>query len=189
MPTVEMHAPFTHYRGTIGKLVYRKVKGKTVVAIKPDADRPVSPAEAAQRKTFTEATAWATSALKNEEFRQTYEEQGRERDIPTRAAAVSDFLVPPTIEAPDLSGYAGQTGNKIYFAASDNVGVIGNRVTITDELGSPFESGIAVEIDPDAGLWMYTAMTAVPAGTTARVNIMVHDRPGNIAEVTEDIDL
>ena len=100
MSSVEMHAPFTHFRGTIGKLVYRKVKGKTVVALKPDADRPLSQAETAHRKSFTEAAEWATAALKNDEFRQTYEELGRERDIPTRAAAVSDYLVSPSIEQP-----------------------------------------------------------------------------------------
>jgi hypothetical protein len=184
-----MHAPFTHFRGTIGKLVYRKVKGKTVVALKPDADRPLSQAETAHRKTFTDAAEWATAALKNDEFRQTYEELARERDIPTRAAAVSDYLVPPTIEAPDLSGYAGQKGNQILFAATDNAGIIGTWVTITDSLGNPFESGIATQIDPDAGLWMYTAQGTVPAGTDVRITVKVNDRPGNIAEVTEEIAL
>jgi hypothetical protein len=142
------------------------------VALKPDDDRPVSQAEAAHRKTFTDAAEWATAALKNDEMRQTYEELGRERDIPTRAAAVSDYLVRPSIESPDLSGYAGQKGNQLLFVATDNVGVIGTWVTITDALGNPFESGVAAEIDPDAGLWMYTAQNTVPAETDVRITAL-----------------
>jgi hypothetical protein len=186
MSRVEMHAPFKHYRGTIGDLVYRKVKGKTIVALKRDADLPIKQGEAAHRQDFTKAAEWATLAMNNDEMRQTYEEVGEKRDIPARAAAVSDYLVRPSIEPLDLSSYAGQIGNQIYFVATDNVGVTGARVTITDAAGTRYESGIPVEIDPKAGLWMYTAMSAVPAGTDALIQVQVNDRPGNIAEVTEE---
>ena len=52
MSKVEMHAPFTTFSGTIGKLVYRKYRGRTIVAMKPDADRPLSQAEVAHRQDF-----------------------------------------------------------------------------------------------------------------------------------------
>ena len=189
MSSVEMHPPFKHYRGKIGDLVYRKRKGKTIVALSPDADRPLKKGEIALRKNFTDASAWATLALKNPEMLQVYEELAEERDIPTRAVAVSDFLVRPTVETPDLSNYNGQIGSQILFQATDNVGVTGARVTISDEAGNRYESGIPVEIDADAGLWMYTALSAVPADTTVLVTVQVNDRPGNIAEVTEEIEL
>ena len=189
MPKVEMHAPFTAYRGTIGKLVYRKVRGKTIVALKPDADRPVSQAEVAHRQDFARAAVWATSAMRNDEMRQIYEELGKERDIPARAVAISDYLVRPSIEPLDLSNYLGQVGQKIYFMAADNVGVVNAQVTISDELGNQFESGIAVELNDAPGFWMYTAMSTVPAGTDARIKVTVNDRPGNITEVTEEIGI
>ena len=50
MSKVEMHAPFKHYRGRIGDLVYRKRKGKTIVALAPDADRELKPGEVAHRQ-------------------------------------------------------------------------------------------------------------------------------------------
>lgn len=62
-------------------------------------------------------------------------------------------------------------------------------MTIRGEAGNTFESGIPVEIDEDAGLWMYTALSAVPADTTTLVSVQVNDRPGNIAEVTEEKEL
>jgi hypothetical protein len=42
MPKIEMHAPFTIFSGTVGQLVYQKVRGRTIVAMKPDPDRPLS---------------------------------------------------------------------------------------------------------------------------------------------------
>jgi hypothetical protein len=64
--------------------------------------------------------------------------------------------------------------------------VTGARVTISDTTGTQYESGIPVEIDPKAGLWMSTTLSAVPAGTEALIKVQANDRPGNIAEVTEE---
>jgi hypothetical protein len=58
MSRVEMHAPFTAFSGTIGKLVYREIRGKTIVAVKPNANRPLSEAEVAHRQDFAQAAAW-----------------------------------------------------------------------------------------------------------------------------------
>lgn len=69
MSSVEMHPPFKHYRGKIGNLVYRKRKGKTIVALCPDADRALKKGEVALRQNFTDASEWATLALKNDEMR------------------------------------------------------------------------------------------------------------------------
>jgi len=185
MSRVEMHAPFTTFRGTIGKLVYRKYKGRTVVALKPDADRPLSQAEITHRQDFAQAAAWAKTALLDEELRPFYEALGKQRDIPARAAAVSDFLKRPSLEALDLSEYTGQTGDPIYFMTNDNGGVANALVTISDEDGTVLESGEASEVDPGMGYWMYTTQCAIPGGILVLINVKVSDRPGNIAEVTD----
>ena len=186
MSKVEMHAPFTHYSGTIGKLVYRKYRGRTIVSVKPDPDRPLSQAQTAQRQDFTQAATWAKAAMQDEELRLFYEALGKKRDIPARAAAVSDFLKRPTLGALDLSEYAGQAGEPIYFMASDNVGVVDATVTITDGNGSVFESGAAVEVDANTGYWMYTAQSAIPEVSLAAISVRVSDRPGNTVEVNEE---
>lgn len=69
MSKIEMHAPFTTYSGTVGKLVYRKVRGRTIVAMKPDPDRPLSEKETAHRQVFTQAATWAKAAMQDEELR------------------------------------------------------------------------------------------------------------------------
>ena len=186
MSRVEMHAPFTTFSGTIGKLVYRKVRGRTIVAMKPDADRQLSQAEAAHRQDFAQAATWAKAALQDEELRPFYEALGKQREIPARAAAISDFLKPPSLEALDLSEYAGGAGDQIYFMASDNAGVTDAMVTISDGDTFVFEGGKAVEVDPGTGYWMYTARTAIPAGTSGGIKVKVSDRPGNTVEVSEE---
>jgi len=186
MSKVEMHAPFTTFSGTIGKLVYRKVRGRTIVAMKPDADRTLSQAEVAHRQDFAQAATWAKAALQDEELRPFYEALGKQRDIPARAAAVSDYLKRPTLEALDLSEYEGQAGNRIYFMASDNGGLVDATVAIGDGNGTVFESGGAVEVDADTGYWMYTALNSIPDGTVATINVKVSDRPGNTVEVSEE---
>jgi hypothetical protein len=181
-----MHAPFTTFSGTIGKLVYRKYRGKTIVAMKPDADRPLSQAEAAHRQDFAQAAAWAKAALQDEQLRLFYEALGKQKEIPPRAAAISDFLKRPTLEALDLSGYAGQAGDQIYFMASDNAGLVNAMVTIEYMNGNVFENGWAVEVDAGTGYWMYTVQSALPASTTVLVKASVSDRPGNIVELSEE---
>ena len=151
MSRVEMHAPFTTFSGTIGKLVYRKVKGKTIVTVKPDANRPLSEAEVAHRQDFAQAAAWAKAALQDKELRPFYEALGKQRDIPARAAAISDFLKRPALEALDLSEYTGQAGDRIYFMANDNVGVTDATITISDGDQTVLESGQAVEVDGGTG--------------------------------------
>ena len=125
-----MHAPFTHYSGTIGKLVYRKYRGRTIVSVKPDPDRPLSQAQTAQRQDFTQAATWAKAAMQDEKLRLFYEALGKKRDIPARAAAVSDFLKRPTLGALDLSEYAGQAGEQYTgaTAAQQGVSLVGDHV-------------------------------------------------------------
>lgn len=111
---------------------------------------------------------------------------GRKGTFPARAAAISDFLVRPTLEALDLSEYAGQAGDRIYFMAGDNVGLVDATVTIGDGNGSVFESGAAVEVDANTGYWMYTAQSAIPEVSHAAINVRVSDRPGNTVEANEE---
>ena len=186
MSKTELQAPFTTFSGTIGKLVFRKVKGKTIVAVKPDPDRPLSEAEAEHRQDFAQAAGWAKTALQDEDLRPFYEALGKQREIPARAAAVSDYLKRPTLDGLDLGEYAGRAGDPIYFMASDNVGLVDATVTIGDGNGTVFESGAAVEVDAGTGYWMYTAQNSLGAGGTVTVNVKVSDRPGNSVEMSEE---
>ena len=191
MSKVEMHAPFTTFSGTIGKLVYRNVRGKTIVAMRPTRKGPPSEAALAYQQHFTRGSRWAKAALLDEEKGPFYQALGKKMEISAYAAAMSDFLKRPSLEALDLSEYAGQAGDHIYFMASDNGGVVKAMVTIEYENGNVFENGWAVEVGPGTGYWAYTVQSALPApaGATLRVKASASDRPGNTVEVIEEISL
>lgn len=52
--------------------------------------------------------------------------------------------------------------------------------------GNAIESGVAVEIAPNSGRWVYTAMAAVGTGTTVRIAVTAMDRPGGVAAADEE---
>ena len=185
MTKVRFHGPVAGFSGAMGEMVFadNEEKNRTVAYMK--THYAPSQAQVDHRKNFTEAAAWAKTAMKNSGMRQVYEALAKEKDISANAVALADYLKPPSIEPLDLSTYAGQAGDTIYFTAKDNVGVIFAVVDIRDAEGNQFENGAAVEIDANRGFWMYTATSTIPAGTNAMINVKVNDRPGNIAEVTE----
>ncbi len=74
---------------------------------------------------------------------------------------------------PVLSNYAGAVGDPSAVGATDDVGVVRVEVSLAD--GAVRESGDAAL---DGWRWVYTAQTAVPAGTTVRVTARAFDRPG-----------
>ena len=186
MSKTDVHAPFNTFSGTIGKLVYRNVRGRTIVALRPKRKGPPSEAALAYQQHFTRGSRWAKAALLDEEKGPFYQALGKKMEISAYAAAMSDFLKVPSLEALDLSGYAGKVGNRIYFEASDNGGLVKAYVTIGDGKSLVYEGGNAVEVEPGTGYWMYTARTAIQAGTPVVINVEVADRPRNVVELTEE---
>jgi len=61
--------------------------GRTIVAVKSDADRPLREAEVAYRQDFALAAAWAKAALQDEELRLFYEALEKQREIPAPRSA------------------------------------------------------------------------------------------------------
>jgi len=187
MSKTDIHAPFNTFSGTIGKLVYREVDGKTIVALRPKRRKgPPSEAALAHQQRFKRASRWAKAVLLDDEKAPFYRALGKKMKITAYAAAMSDFLKSPTIEELDLSFYAGQAGQRIKFTAEDNGSVVNAMVTISDGDTHVFESGQATEVDPGTGYWTYGAITTIPAGTHVTVTVKVSDRPGNVVELTEE---
>ena len=196
MSEADMHAPFNGYSGRIGKLVYKQYKGRTIVSHVANPKRTLSAAEIALRAHFTEASQWAKLAFKNEELRAFYEDLApkmvfikkgvRKVGTTPHSAAVCDYLVAPSIKSLDVSEYNGQTGDNVSFLATDNVGVYYAQIKIDDADGNRLETGDPVMVDADKGSWVYTTTRTIPAGTNAKITVIVYDRPGNSAEVIEE---
>ena len=171
-------------RGQVGDLVFKQYGDKIVVTKKPDlSNHKPTAAQRAQRERFRQATLYGKRILADPEARATYDEAAKARGKPVLSLMVADFLNAPCVDEVDVSGHGGQVGDEIVVAASDDFGVVGVNLALTDADGQLIEEGAAVESPAKSGRWVYTAVSAVTADTTVRIAVTATDRPGNVAEV------
>ena len=178
---VRLNPMFEAASGQLGDLVFRELRGRTVVSRKAYLLGGPTEDQAAHRESFKQAAAYGRSALSNPATRDLYEEAAKTRNIPVFAVTVADFFNAPTIDNLDVFDYNGHIGDPISILAHDDFGVVNVRVSITDDAGSPIESGNAVEMVAGSGHWIYTTTTAVAPDTDVVVNAVASDRPGGTA--------
>ena len=185
MPKTTLNPTIDDYRGSFGKLVFKKYKGRTIVAKKPVVTAEPSEAQVNQRTRFKEAAAFGKFAQDDPQLRAYYEPIALARDVTIYTVAVQDFLTNPKIKPLFLSDYQGRVGDPIELHATDRVGIVDLQVTIDSNQWVLIESGKAVESAPGTGRWTYTATTAIPLGTDIFIGVVALDRAGNRAKLTE----
>jgi hypothetical protein len=164
--------------GKIGDLlVFRQVDGKTIVSKMPEKPKTVSEKQKAQRKRFQQAVIYAQAAIADPETKALYQVAAKKGKKPVNVA-VADFFNAPDIEQIDLSGYAGNVGDRIRIIASDDFAVKSVHVRITNADGSLVEEGNAVQ---SAGnLWTYTATQNNDHLEGDKIVVSASDLPGNV---------
>jgi hypothetical protein len=186
MSEVDLNPTVDGYRGSIGRLVFKKYKGRTIVSKKPVRTSEPSPEELARRERFKEAVAYAKSVLGDPVARAFYQPIALQRDISVYALAVGDFLKLPTIKPLNLTKYKGQIGDTISIRATDDIGLADLDVKILAQDGTPIEQGKAVETGIGSGKWTYTATASVALGADLFIEVKGIDHAGNEAEITEN---
>lgn len=186
MSDVELNETINGYRGSIGKLVFRKYRGRTIVARKVKSSKPPTEGQLAQREQFSEAAAFARTVKANPALLAFYEPIAKQREIPLRAVVMGDYLNKPTIKPLDLDNYKGQIGDVIEIRATDDLGLAELNVKIVAQDGTPIESGPAIEEGERSGKWIYTATASVALGTDIFIEVKGCDHAGNKAQLTEN---
>ena len=186
MSDVELNPTVDGYRGSIGRLVFKRYKGRTIVAKKPVRTKELGPAELARQENFRDAVAYAKSVLADPVAREFYKPLAQQRDISIYALAMGDFLKKPFIKPLDLSGYKGRIGDPISIRVIDNIGLADLNVNISAQDGTPIEGGKAVEGGAGSGKWTYTATAQVALGTDVFIELKGVDHAGNKAQLTEN---
>ena len=186
MSDVELNPTVDGYRGSIGRLVFKRYKGRTIVAKKPVRAKELSPVELARQETFRDAVAYAKSVLADPIAREFYKPIALQREISVYALAMGDFLKKPYIKPLDLSSYKGNIGDTISIRVVDNIGLADLDVKIDAQDGTPIESGKAVESGAGSGKWTYTATAQVALGTDVFIELRGVDHAGNKAQLTEN---
>ena len=186
MSDVDMNETINGYRGSIGKLVFKKYKGRTIVARKGKISKPPTERQLAQRAEFAEAAAFVKTVKANPALLAFYKPIAEQRNLEVRAVAMGDYLKKPTIKPLDLSKYQGRIGDPIKIRATDDIGLAELQVKIVAQDGTPIESGQAVEEGERSGTWIYTATKAVAMGSDVFIEVKGVDHAGNEAQITEN---
>lgn len=187
MTKVKLNPILEQLRGQIGDLIFRRYGDQTIVARKPDtSDWEWSEAQTAHRERFRQATLYGKIVMADPEARAIYEQVARAKGKPVFSLTVADFFNAPSVDEVILAGYTGAIGDLIVILAHDDFQVVQVSVNLSDADGNAIESGEAVELPVASGRWVYTATTAVPAGTTVRIAVTAADRPGSTAEAEKE---
>ena len=186
MSEVDLNPTVDGYRGSIGRLVFRKYKGRTIVGKKPVRTKEQGMEELARQERFKEGVAYAKSVLADPVAREFYAPIALQRDISVYNAAMGDFLKLPTIKPLRLSKYKGNIGDVIEIRATDDIGLADLDVKIRAQDGTLIEQGKAVEIGERSGKWTYTATAQVALGSDIFIEVEGVDHAGNETKITEN---
>jgi hypothetical protein len=177
MAKAHLHPTLDGISGRSGNMVFRHVRGQTIIAQRPDnPNRKPSAAQKKQRTRFLLAAAYAKNVLADPLQRRVYEAFAKERDRRADKLVAADFLNAPVVEHIELSRYGRKPGGQIRILATDDVEVVSLDVKIETADHVLVEEGPATKVH---GVWCYTATSAPPAAATLSISVTAKDRPGN----------
>jgi len=190
MAKVKLNPILEQIRGSVGDLVFKRYGDEVVISQKPDmSNRELSQAQLAAQDRFRQAAMYGKVVMADPETKALYEETAGAKGKPVFSLTVADFFNAPSVDEVDLSAYAGAVGDEIAIMASDDFDVLSVEVALSDDAGSPIESGPAVEMSADSGRWVYTVTADVETGTTVRIAVTAEDRPGGTGVTEGEIAL
>lgn len=181
--------------GTIGRLLFRNVQGRTVVSTRPpkltrSQKQQQSALQRENRTRFRKASAYAKAMMLDPAMKAYYWQKARKLRLPNGyTAAIADFMRKTSVQSVNTKRYTGRAGGHISIkAGKKDFAIAGVTVTLATKEGQEIEKGTATRCS-SSGEWIYrnTAYTASPEN--ARVTVETRDRMGNITTLTVDPDL
>jgi hypothetical protein len=186
MTEVNLNETVNGYRGSIGRLVFKRYKGRTIVGRKPVVTKAPTDGQIAHRERFKAAVAFAKSAVADPVLSAFYGPIAQERDVTVYVVAVGDFLKKPEFKYVDLDKYLGRVGDEIVIKAVDDIGLAYVDVKLVSQQGTVIESGSAIETGASSGLWKYIATAPVALGSDIFVEVTGADHAGNKIKISEN---
>ena len=183
MAKTQLNSALNGISGGIDNWVYRSVRGRTVISRRGTNTNPLTEPQLAVRERFRLAADYAKAAAADPVQQAIYAPFAKERGVSLFSAMMTDYLKPPVVNVIDLTGYHGQIGQPIRVRASDDIEVMGVRVTLQAPDLTVLEEGPAVL---QFGTWVYAATTVRPAGgVPITITATATDRPGNLGTKSE----
>lgn len=162
-----------------GKIVFRQVGKRTIVAARPRQQSGLTEGQKAHRERFYRAVSYAKSKMLDPVAKEEYAVLAEQYEFPNAfTAAVSDYLKAPSISSIETTAYTGNVGDVVAINVGDNFKIVSMTVTVTQPDGTLIETGQATLASGDA-VWKYVATqgNGVLVGTT--IKVVATDTPGN----------
>lgn len=120
MATVSSNLLTKGFSGSMGPIVFRQLRGKTVIAGKPDKILKQQSAQQRQnRDRFKAASIWAKQQMLDEEKKAYYWRKAKKLKLPNAyTAAVCDYMRKGEIKEVDTRRYKGNAGDEIKIIAT-----------------------------------------------------------------------
>lgn len=133
--------------GKLGTLIFKQVKGQTIITRAPAKPRKESEKQKEQRESFREAIVYSRRARKNPEINALYTAiaAASPRSLTAHNVAVTDYLARPVITAVNAEGYTGKAGETLVITTTHPVKVVSLKVQLLTYVGVVVEEGIATE--------------------------------------------
>lgn len=167
-------------RGMIGdQLVFRRLRGKTVVSHKPGAPGTQSEKQRENRRRFRHATKYAKFVLNDPAKKAYYQQKARKLNLPNAyTAAITDYMRRPVIKAVTTAARRKDGCRIIKVTATKRDFAMGNvEIMIKNALGQVVERGAATRKEAASPHWHY--QPAIMLTEDLSINVIATDRPGN----------
>lgn len=172
MATIRNNILVENLRGMIGnQLVFRQLRGKTVVSASPGSPRKESEQQRDNRRRFRYATAYAKYMMQNPEMKAYYWHKARELNLPNAyTAAITDYMRKPVISKVSVS--TRKKGRKMIsiVATKKHFALKKVAVTVKDAQGVVLERGEAWRKETGQH-WQYSPAVALIQGLLVEVSV------------------
>jgi hypothetical protein len=181
MAIVRNNSVVQGFSGMLGNLiVFRHVRGKTIVAKRPRPARSQSASQQENRRRFRDAAVFAKAAMYDPKKKAYYLEKARQLKLPNAyTAAITDYMRKPVVNKVDTSRYHGNAGDRLIITAGKNAFALASvEVTITDVQGTSLTTHAASPGNLRKNKWILRVPVAV-TGKTARFIVTAKDHAGH----------
>jgi hypothetical protein len=188
MATVSSNLLTKGFSGSLGPVVFRQLRGKTIIAGKPDKILKKQSAHQRQnRDRFKAASIWAKQQMLDEERKKYYWHKAKKLKVPNAyTAAVCDYMRKGEVKEVDTRQYKGNAGDVIkVMATKKDFAVNKVQVTLYNAEGVEIESGMAVK--KAHGMFFFKTTETVIDKMLTRVSVEICDH--YYSKVMRDFDI
>ena len=165
--------------GSMGSLVIRNMRGKTIVSAKAKPRRKESPLQNENRMKFRMASGYAKRAMLDPDKKAYYWRKAKKLKLPNAyTAALSDYMRKGEVKEIDTRQYKGKAENTIRIhTRKKDFAIHKVSVSLHDRDGKMIESNLAIK--NSEGLFIYKTTKDIPEGMPITIRVVLCDHVFN----------